>query len=346
VHCRAFRRLEYKTQVFVNHEGDHYRTRLTHTIEVAQIARTVASRLGLNSDFAETLALSHDIGHTPFGHLGEEVLDPLLAEVGGFSHNRQALRIVEWLELRYPDFPGLNLNWETREGIIKHSGPPDLARIPESAEYEPETPPPIEAQLIDLVDEIAYNHHDIEDGLESRLLDLQRLVAEVELFGGPFRAAASRWPGQGEWMWAKVALRAVIDRLVTALCDEVERRIAAQGIDSLAAVRAQREWVVGLPAEILALNRELKQYLQRELYRHPRIQETKQYFARVLRELFTAYTAAPAELPDRYRRRADGDGVARAVCDYIAGMTDRFALQEHRRLCGGVGPEGTPFATR
>lgn len=346
IHSRAFRRLEYKTQVFVNHEGDHYRTRLTHSIEVSQIARTVARTLGLNDDLAESLALSHDIGHTPFGHLGEEVLDPLLASIGGFSHNRQALRIVERLEERYPDFPGLNLTWETREGIVKHSGPPDLVKIPESRDYDAETPPPIEAQMIDLVDEIAYNHHDIEDGLESRLLDLETLVNAVALFGEPYRAAAARWPAHGAWMWAKIALRGVIDRLVSDLCSNIAHELHAREIVTLSDVRTQPEWIVALPPATAAANRELKEFLRQALYRHPRIQETKEFFAQVLHELFAAYTAAPREMPARYQARIEDDGVLRAACDYIAGMTDRFALQEHRRLCGGPGPQGIPFATK
>lgn len=346
VHSRAFRRLEYKTQVFVNHEGDHYRTRLTHSIEVSQIARTVARALGLNTDLAESLALSHDIGHTPFGHLGEEVLDPLLAGLGGFTHNRQALRIVEQVEERYPDWPGLNLTWETREGICKHSGPPDLARAPEAMEFEPHQPPPLEAQMIDLVDEIAYNHHDIEDGLESRLLDLDELVRTVELFGAPYRAAQQRWPAQSGWMWAKVALRGVIDRLVTDLCRQVQQAVEARRIGSVDDVRAQREWIVGLSPTTAQANRELKDYLRDKLYRHPRILETKAFFARVLSELFAAYVARPAEMPARFLSRVGNDGAPRAVCDYVAGMTDRFALQEHRRLCGGPGPEGIPYATR
>ena len=176
IHSRAFRRLEYKTQVFVNHEGDHYRTRLTHSIEVSQIGRTVARALSLNEDLVESLALSHDLGHTPFGHLGEEVLRELLRDSGGFNHNRQTLRIVEHLEDRYPDFPGLNLSWEVREGIAKHSGQIDVSAAPEFAEYEPDLQPPLEAQMIDLVDEIAYNHHDIDDGLESGLLDAEALA--------------------------------------------------------------------------------------------------------------------------------------------------------------------------
>ncbi len=346
IHCRAFRRLEYKTQVFVNHEGDHYRTRLTHSIEVAQIARTVARALGLNADLAESLALSHDMGHAPFGHLGEEVLDPLLAEEGGFDHNRQTLRIVEQLEDRYPEFPGLNLTFEVREGIAKHSGPPDLARVPEAAEYLPEVPPPLEAQLIDLVDEIAYDHHDLDDGLESGLLELDRLVDEVPIFGRPFREARKRWPARDPWMWTKIALRRVIDRMVGDLVATVREEIAARGLRSVDDVRSQGEWIVHLSPDVTEEARHLKAWLGENLYRHPRILATKDVFARVLRELFEVYVDRPEEMPERFRRRVERDGLRRAVGDYVAGMTDRYALEEHRRLCGGPGPAGAPLATR
>ncbi len=346
IHCRAFRRLEYKTQVFVNHEGDHYRTRLTHSIEVAQIARTVARALGLNADLSESLALSHDLGHTPFGHLGEEVLDPLLRALGGFSHNRQTLRIVEVLEQRYPDFPGLNLTWEVREGIAKHSGTPDLARFPEAAEYDPAVPPPVEAQMIDLVDEIAYNHHDIDDGLESRLLEVDDLVRTVPLFGRVYQDAARRWPAQGDRMWVKIALRGVIDTLVSDLVDTTRAELTARGLHSVDDVRAQARWLAALSPPVAAENRVLKHYLHEHLYRHPRILETKRHLADVLRDLFAAYAARPAEMPERFAALAETEGAARAASDYLAGMTDRFALQEHRRLCGGPGPDAFPFATR
>ncbi len=346
IHCRAFRRLEYKTQVFVNHEGDHYRTRLTHSIEVAQIGRTVARALGLNSDLVESLALSHDLGHTPFGHLGEEVLDPLMAKSGGFDHNRQSLRIVEVLESRYPDFPGLNLTWELREGIAKHSGPPDPARAPETVPYEPAVPPPLEAQMIDLVDEIAYNHHDIEDGLESGLLELEELVETVPLFGDPFRAAAKEYPDAGRWMGIKIALRKVIDALVSDLVGTTRARIDTLGLTSVEDVRAQREWLVALSPDAAAANRALKAHLGAALYRHPRIEETKAFFTRVLEELFTVYVDGVGELPPRYEGRLAQDSRPRVVCDYIAGMTDRFALEAHRRYCDGPGPGIVPAATR
>lgn len=346
VHCRAFRRLEYKTQVFVNHEGDHYRNRLTHSIEVAQIARTVARALRLNVDLAECLALSHDLGHTPFGHLGEDVLDPLLSATGGFDHNRQTLRVVEELEERYPTFPGLNLTWEVREGIVKHSGPPDASRWVEAREYEPLRPPTLEGQLIDLVDEIAYNHHDLEDGFESGLLDRDTLVDAVPLFGEPYRKAAREFPSSGSWMWIKIALRALIDRLVTDLIATTSARIADANLRCVEDVRAQAAWLVGMSNETARANRALKSHLQAELYDHPRIREAKAHFARVLRDLLLAYTERPGEIPDRFRRRLAGLPPERLACDYLAGMTDRYALLEHRRLCGGPGPDSLPTATR
>jgi dGTPase len=346
IHCRAFRRLEYKTQVFVNHEGDHYRTRLTHSLEVAQIARTVARALGLNGDLGESLALCHDLGHTPFGHLGEDVLDPLLAEHGGFDHNRQTLRVVEVLEERYPQFPGLNLTWETREGIVKHSGPPNVRRAPEAAEYLPDVPPPLEAQMIDLVDELAYNHHDIDDGLESRLLDTGALADAVPLFGRPFVAARAAWPAQTERMWVKIALRGVIDRLVSDVVDHTRSALEARGVRSLEDVRALAGWVAGLSPDVAAENRVLKSFLNERLYQHPRIVETKRYCAGVLRDLFECFSRHPDEMPARFRERAGKEGPFRAACDYLAGMTDRYALLEHRRLCGGPNPGALPFATR
>ncbi len=346
IHCRAFRRLEYKTQVFVNHEGDHFRTRLTHTLEVNQIARTVARALGLNTDLADSLALSHDLGHTPFGHLGEDILDPLMKAQGGFNHNRQTLRIVEKLERRYPRFPGLNLTWEVREGIAKHSGPPDLDTTPEAAEYRPEQPPPLEAQLIDIVDEIAYNHHDLDDGLESRLLDLSSLVDGVPLFGRPFSAARAAHPDHDEWMLIKISLRGVIDRLVTDLIETTAERLRSLRIQSVGDVRARREWIVSLSDATSRENATLKRFLREQLYRHPRMNDARSYFARVLSELFEAYRSRPEEMPDRFAGYVETSTAERAAADYIAGMTDRFALLEHRRLCGGAGPEGVPLASR
>jgi dGTPase len=335
IHSRAFRRLEYKTQVFVNHEGDHYRTRLTHSIEVSQIGRTVARALRLNEDLVESLALAHDLGHTPFGHVGEDVLDELLCDRGGFDHNRQTLRIVEILEDRYSDFPGLNLTWEVREGIAKHSGPIDVRRAPEFAEYRPDALPPLEAQMIDLVDEIAYNHHDVDDGLESGLLDEEALAREVPIFGEALaaarRAAAAADPRQVR----AAALRRMIEELVSAAIEGTAQRVAAAGVASVDDVRQAREPLVALPAPTAERNRALKSYLREKLYRHRRIEGMRDKARRILVGLFERYRAEPRLLPEDRRQRISSDGLERAIADYVAGMTDRFAADEYLRLFGG-----------
>ena len=332
VHSRAFRRLEYKTQVFVNHEGDHYRTRLTHSIEVCQIGRTVARAMGLNEDLVESLALSHDLGHTPFGHLGEEVLDEALAEQGGFNHNRQTLRIVDLLEDRYPSFPGLNLTWEVREGIAKHSGLIDIAAAPEFAEFEPDWQPPLEAQLIDVVDEVAYNHHDIDDGLEAGLLDRSDLVASVPLFGEPFEAARRSLPRATERQLCSTALRGLIDTLVTDLIETTGANVKEAGAKTTDDLRHAGRLLVGLSEETAAANRRLKRYLHSHLYQHHRIERMKDKARRILVALFERYRENPRLLPDETARRAEGDSPERTIADYIAGMTDRYAIQEYRRL--------------
>ena len=332
IHSRAFRRLEYKTQVFVNHEGDHYRTRLTHSIEVSQIGRTVARALALNEDLVESLALSHDLGHTPFGHLGEEVLRELLIDAGGFDHNRQTLRIVEHLEERYPDFPGLNLTWEVREGIAKHSGSIDVEAAPEFAEYAPELQPPLEAQMIDLVDEIAYNHHDIDDGLDSGLLDLDHLAGSVALFGEPLERARRAMSSGSPRQVYGIALRTMIDALASDLIDTTRRNVADSGVASIVEVRETGRSLVGLSPEMAARNVELKKYLHLHLYQHHRIERMKDKSRRILEALYERYFENPRLLPDDTARRTKTDGLERTIADYIAGMTDRYAIQEHRRL--------------
>jgi dGTPase len=332
IHSRAFRRLEYKTQVFVNHEGDHYRTRLTHSIEVSQIGRTVARALGLNEDLVESLALSHDLGHTPFGHLGEDVLRDRLRGQGGFDHNRQTLRIVEHLEERYPAFPGLNLTWEVREGIAKHSGPIDLAAAPEFADYEPGLLPTLEGQLIDPVDEIAYNHHDIDDGLESGLLDMEDLASAVPIFGEPLEAAMGRRRASDLRQVRNEALRGLINELVTDLIVTAERNVEEAGVATVEEIRRAGRPLIGLSAEAGERNRVLKSYLHEHLYRHHRIERMKDKARRVLEALFDRYHANPRLLPDDTRRRIVVDGVERTIADYIAGMTDRYATEEYRRL--------------
>jgi len=332
VHSRAFRRLEYKTQVFVNHEGDHYRTRLTHTIEVALIGRTVARALALNEYLVESLALSHDLGHTPFGHLGEEVLDGFLSHQGGFNHNRQTLRIVEQLEDRYPEFLGLNLTWETREGIAKHSGPIDVESAPEFAEYSPLEQPPLEAQLIDLADEIAYNHHDLDDGLEAGLIELEDLAQAVPLFGAPLEQARRRYSDASERQVQSMALRSLIDGLVTDLIETTQSAVEGASITSVAAVRQAGQSLVGLSDAAREGNRELKRYLHANLYSHHRIERMKDKARRMLEALCERYSSNPNLLPAEYHKRIESIGLERTIADYVAGMTDRYAIQEYRRL--------------
>jgi dGTPase len=332
IHCRAFRRLEYKTQVFVNHEGDHFRTRLTHSIEVSQIGRTVARALGLNEDLVETLALAHDLGHTPFGHLGEEVLDRLLEGHGGFDHNRQTLRIVEHLEDRYADFPGLNLTWEIREGIAKHSGPIDVGAAPEFEEYEPDLLPPLESQLIDLVDEVAYNHHDIDDGLESGLLDLDALAEAVSMFGDPLRHARAVHPDAGSRKQVTEALRGLIDRLVSDLISATREGIEREGVASARDVRLCAAPLARLSGPVAQETARLKRHLRQEMYSHRRIERMKDKCRRIIESLFERYVDNPRLLPDDTRQRIPRDGLERTAADYIAGMTDRFAGEEYLRL--------------
>ncbi|MGD9764672.1 MAG: deoxyguanosinetriphosphate triphosphohydrolase [Candidatus Binatia bacterium] len=329
IHSTAFRRLEYKTQVFVNHEGDYYRTRLTHTMEAAQITRTIAKSVRLNSDLAEAVALAHDLGHTPFGHAGERVLNELMADHGGFEHNAQSLRIVDVLEERYPDFPGLNLTWELREGIVKHTPPYDK---PLAAAFESGAAPCLEAQLVDYTDEIAYNSHDIDDGLKSGLLTFEQLD-EVRLWREAYGAVRQRHPAASPRIWRYQAIRLIIDRLVTDLIEHVERRVAAEQIETVADVRAYGQPVVGFGPELEAQRLELKRFLMDNLYRHHRVIRVFEKAKRVMRELFDAYMSEPQQLPPHIlERRQRGETLARIIADYIAGMTDRFALEEHRKL--------------
>jgi len=332
IHSRAFRRLEYKTQVFVNHEGDHFRTRLTHSIEVSQVARTVAAALDLNTVMAEALALSHDLGHTPFGHLGEEVLDGLMKDHGGFNHNRQSLRIVEHLEDRYPDFVGLNLTYEIREGIAKHSGPCDPRIAPEYADYHPEERPPLEAQMIDIADEIAYQHHDVDDGIESGLLDPKVLAHDIPLWGGCYEEALRRYPKASPRQQVTAALRGMIDHLVTDLVVTSRAAIEKSGVTSVDEVRRLPAPITGLSPEMARVNRELKRYLMRNLYQHHHIERMKDKARRIMSALFERYLDNEHLLPKEHREKIATLGQYRVICDYIAGMTDRYAMDEHRRL--------------
>jgi dGTPase len=327
VHSSSFRRLEYKTQVFVNHEGDNYRTRLTHSLEGAQIGRTVARVMGANEDLTECLVLGHDLGHTPFGHSGEKVMDELMRGHGGFEHNRQTLRILEVLEVRYPDFPGLNLTWEVREGIIKHNPKSDAAA---PAEYAPGEAPAIEAQLVDFVDEIAYNNHDIDDGLSSGMITVEQIRA-VALFREAHDAVLAGGIADDRILRHQI-VRHIIDRCVNDLLETTLGNLRDAGADSLEAVRGAGRRLVAYSPEMAARVRELKEFLLTNLYRHYRVVRMGDKAGRIVRDLFQTYTAEPLQLPPRYQRRIEKDGLHRVVCDYIAGMTDRFALDEHRKL--------------
>jgi dGTPase len=326
IHTSSFRRLEYKTQVFVNHEGDNYRTRLTHTLEAAQIGRTVARALGLNEELAECLVLGHDLGHTPFGHSGERVMDELMHAHGGFEHNRQTLRILEVLEVRYPEFPGLNLTWEVREGIIKHK-PESDRDAPE--EYARGQAPTLEAQLVDFVDEIAYNNHDIDDGLTSGMISVEQ-IRSVSLFREAHDVVTAAGITDANVLRHQV-VRRIINRCTQDLLETTLASITAAGVVSVEDVRRAPRLVSYSP-EMGMLVRELKEFLLANLYRHYRVARMGDKAGRILRDLFVCFTSDPDQLPPRYRARVDGEDLHRVVCDYIAGMTDRFALDEHRKL--------------
>jgi dGTPase len=345
IHSTAFRRLTHKTQVFVYHEGDHYRTRLTHSLEVAQIARTIGRALGLDEDLAETLALAHDLGHTPFGHAGEEALDSEMARFGGFSHNDQTLRVLTRLERRYAEFDGLNLTWETLEGTVKHNGPLLGAGIdrpvpPTVAEYDRRHPlaldtyPGAEAQVAALADDIAYNNHDIDDGLRAGLFSVADL-ADVPLVGPVFQGVAAKYPRLEESRLIHESIRRLIDRMVGDLIDETRSRLAASGARSADEVRALGGPVAGFSAEMRRNDRVLKDFLLERMYRHDRVQRMTSMARHVVHDLFSIFLAEPDRLPCEWRRLVAGPDdpqTARVAADYLAGMTDRFALDEHHRL--------------
>lgn len=332
VHSRAFRRLEYKTQVFPNHEGDHFRTRLTHTIEVAQLARTVAGALGLNETLAEAIALAHDIGHPPFGHVGEEAIDELMGDAGGFEHNRHALRTVDELEERYAAFPGLNLTYEVREGIAKHSARYDRFSRAEIAEFNPDERSSLEAQIIDFVDHIAYNVHDIDDGVEAHVLAATRLADEVPLFGRIHHRLAGELRGAERRALFNETIRRLIDALVTDLIGTTRAAIADARVRSLADVRGAAGDLAGHSPTVEEELAELQEFLRVHLYRGPRVAAQMQLARKLLRELFRAYQENPDLLPARHRARCLEVGAVNAIADYVAGMTDRFVVREHERL--------------
>lgn len=345
VHCRAFRRLMHKTQVFVTTEGDHYRTRLTHSLEVAQIARSVCRSLGLNEDLAEALALAHDLGHTPFGHAGEEVLDAMMQPYGGFDHNVQTLRILTELETRYAGFDGLNLTWETLEGVVKHNGPiierpagdgapPAITRYCEVHDLEIETYASAEAQVASLADDIAYHSHDIDDGLRAGLFLLADLV-EVPLAGGAASEVLTSYSDVDMARLVQETVRRIIGGLVSDLTDESARRLSGSEVASSDDIRWYGAPVVAFSPSVDKANRELKAWLFDNMYHHERVREGRLDAAKVVEELFVRFMADPACLPDEWAIRAadrDESGRARVVADYIAGMTDRFAHDEYARI--------------
>jgi dGTPase len=335
VHSRAFRRLEAKTQVFTTRFSDHFRNRLTHTLEVAQIARTVAGALGLNADLVEALALVHDIGHPPFGHAGEKQLDARMREHGGrFNHNLHALRIVEQFEQRYLDFPGLNLTFEVREGIIKHSRDYSTAEFPELAEYQLDQRTPLEAQLIDLVDEIAYNTADLDDGFEAHLLALEQLRAEVPLFEAAYAEVDRRYPQGAQKLKFNEALKHLLDRLVTDLIENTRRQAEAAGVETVEDVRRQPHRLTGFSTELAEGNGRLKRFLHARLYSQPAIAEDRDRSVAALDGLFRFFLERPDRMPDYYAALVKREPPHRVVCDYIAGMTDHFLLRQCRELLG------------
>jgi dGTPase len=340
VHSTAFRRLKHKTQVFVYHEGDHYRTRLTHSIEVAQIARAISRTLGLDEDLTEALALAHDLGHTPFGHAGEEALAAAMADFGGFDHNAQSLRVLTKLEHRYADFDGLNLTWETLEGVVKHNGPLTGEALPTAiAEYVAEhdlelhTWPGAEAQVAAIADDIAYNNHDIDDGLRAGLFDIGDLEA-LPLVGAVFAEVAARYPGLERGRTIHESVRRLIDRMVGDVIAETGRRIAETRPAGAQAVRDLGRALVGFSDGMNASDSALKTFLHANMYNHYTLNRSHAKARRVVRELFEFFIDDPACMPPQWQAAAEVGGVARACADYIAGMTDRYALQERQRLFG------------
>jgi dGTPase len=330
VHSTAFRRLEYKTQVFVNHEGDLFRTRLTHSIEVAQLTRGIARELGLNEDLAEAIALAHDLGHTPFGHAGQEALDGCMKAHGGFEHNLQSLRTVDLLEDRYAGFDGLNLMFETREGILKHCSRANAERLGEvGRRFLDGTQPSLEAQLANLADEIAYNNHDVDDGLRSGLITLEQLDV-VPIFAAQRRKVEARWPGLTGRKLINETVRRMIHLMVIDLIEQTRANIAAAGVRTLADVHAAPRLVAYSDA-LLPRLRELKLFLRDKLYRHYQVLRMTNKARRIVGDLFAAFMNDPHILPPQYQAMAREDK-ARAIADYIAGMTDRYAMKEHRRL--------------
>jgi dGTPase len=330
IHSNAFRRLEYKTQVFINHEGDLFRTRLTHSLEVAQIARSVARILRLDEDLTEAIALAHDLGHTPFGHTGQDALNACMKPYGGFEHNLQSLRVVDVLEQRYGAFDGLNLTFEAREGILKHCSLKNARTLGDVGErFIRKQRPSLEAQIANLADEIAYNNHDVDDGLRSGLIELESL-ARLGIVGRHMKAALREFPRLAGSRLVYETVRRMIDTLVTDLVSASAESIRRATPASIADVR-HAPALIAFSARILAETRELKRFLRENLYRHQRVLRTSAKARRIVSDLFGAFLAKPRLLPPDFQARARED-TPRAIADYIAGMTDRYAIREHQRL--------------
>lgn len=329
IHSTAFRRLEYKTQVFVNHEGDYYRTRLTHTLEVTQIATSIARALRLNADLVEAIALAHDIGHPPFGHSGEDELHELMKEHGGFDHNLQGLRVVDFLEERYPNFKGLNLTWEVREGINKHTTPFDHPN--RLIELEPEKSPTLEGQVVDLADEIAYDNHDLDDGITSGLIKEEEL-SEIPLWKQMHDRISSSYSNLKDEIRKYQIIRALINTEVTDLITESENRIKKFGIKTSEDARKISERIIVFSPALLEKRDPLKKFLSENLYMHHKVIRMADKSRRFIRELFNVYLSKPEQLPPTSRQRLKIDEPRRVICDYLAGMTDRYALDEYIKL--------------
>jgi dGTPase len=330
IHCTAFRRLEYKTQVFVNHEGDLFRTRLTHSLEVAQIGRAAARSLRVNEDLVEAIALAHDLGHTPFGHAGQDALNECMTPFGGFEHNLQSLRVVDELEERYGAFDGLNLCFETREGILKHCSPDNARQLgPVAERFLLRRQPSVEAQIANVADEIAYNNHDVDDGLRSGLVVTPQ-IEEIPIVARHVAEVRSHFPGIGERRAVHETVRRMINTLVVDLIEQTQRRIALAAPASVDDVRSAGP-LVGFSAPVLAEAEALKRFLRDKLYRHPEVMRMTAKARRIVTELFEAFHQEPRLLPTDHQVRVANEG-PRAIADYIAGMTDRFAIREHRRL--------------
>jgi len=327
IHSRAFRRLEYKTQVFLNGTGDHLRTRLAHSIEVASISRTIARALSLNEDLAEAIALAHDLGHSPFGHSGEEMLAECMHDHGGFEHNQQSLRVVDVLEAAYPQFPGLNLTFEVREGLQKHQAFYD----PPAGEEEKYRCPSLEAQIANLADEITYYSHDLDDAVDFEILSEAQLM-ENKVWRRSHATVLSRFPEAREPDLHKLIIRDIIDVQVQDVVTSSAQSIAGAGVSSADAVRRQPRPLICYGDDLLEANRELRKFLYKNVYYHPRVAEVNQRACEMLRKVFEAYVVDPMHLGAAATKRIEKEGLYRTVCDYIAGMTDRYLIEEHQRL--------------